>query len=376
MNDPFLAPLTHVRLHSLRLGDFRNHASMAFAFSDDLIAFHGENGAGKTNILEAISLFSPGRGLRRAGREQFARMDGSGGWSVSAEVEGPFGQVRLQTGASADEPQRKLKIDGEPARSLDPLTDHCRILWLTPAMDGLFTGTPGERRKYLDRMVLAIDPSHGRRVASYEQAVSGRNRLLEDLRADLAWLDSLEAQIAELGVAIAFARRELVACVARLAAAAREEESPFPAPLLNLAGEIDRTIEMASSAVEAEDWLRADLAAGRSRDRASGRTSIGPHTSDLEVIHSAKHMPAARCSTGEQKALLIALTLAQAQMVADLSRQTPILLLDEIAAHLDPARRLALFERLRQLACQSFMTGTDLALFEGAEMERHQVGPF
>ncbi len=372
-DDPFLAPLTHVRVESLRLYDFRNYASLSIACSAPLIAFYGDNGAGKTNLLEALSLLSPGRGLRRSARENFARANSGGGWSVIAEVTGPYGLVKLQTGITPDDPQRRLRIDGELAKSLDFLTDHCRMLWLTPAMDGLFSGPPGDRRKYLDRMVLAIDPAHGRRVAAYDQAVASRNKLLADFRSDSAWLDAVESQIAELGVAIALARHELVACLTRLIAANRDPDSAFPNPLLTLSGDVDSAYETAPSATDLEDWLRADLGASRSRDRAAGRTTLGPHTSDLEVTHGPKEMPAARCSTGEQKALLIALTLAQARLVADLARQTPVLLLDEIAAHLDPSRRAALFAQLRTLGCQTFMTGTDQMLFDEGDMLRLQV---
>ncbi|HUG62922.1 MAG TPA: DNA replication/repair protein RecF [Methylomirabilota bacterium] len=362
-----MAPPPHrVFVTALRLADFRNHATLSLTADRRSVVLLGENGAGKTNVLEALSLLSPGRGLRRAQRAEIARQGGTGGYAVSADVDGAVGPVRIAVAADPDEPSRRLTVDGERQKSLDVLSDHLRVLWLTPAMDGLFTGPAGDRRRFLDRMVLAIDPAHGRRVVAFEQALTQRNRLLEDLRPDPVWLDGVETQIAGLGVAVAAARREMVGCLARLIGDDADAEpgkgAPFPTAAVALDGEIEAALER-TSASDVEDWYRTDLGAGRSRDRAAGRTLSGPHRTDLVVLHAAKAMPAALSSTGEQKALLIGLILAQARLVAEMAGMTPVLLLDEVAAHLDPARRAGLFARLDRLGCQAFLTGADRAAF-------------
>lgn len=360
-------PSLRVFVTELRLTDFRNHATLALAPGRRSVVLVGDNGAGKTNILEALSFLTPGRGLRRAQRADVARLGGNGTFAVSAEVDGAVGPVRIGTGAGPDDATRQVRVDGEAQRSAEVLSEHLRMLWLTPAMDGLFTGPAGDRRRFLDRMVLAIDPAHGRRVAAFEQALTSRNRLLEDHRADAAWLDAVEAQIAELGTAVAAARREAVGSLVRLIDGAHDDGA-FPSAGLALEGDVEAALE-AATASDVEDWYRQDLAAARSRDRASGRTLTGPHRADLVVRHAAKDMPAALSSTGEQKALLIGLTLAQARLVAELAGLTPVLLLDEIAAHLDPGRREALFALLGQLGAQVWMTGTDRAPFAPLEDE-------
>jgi DNA replication and repair protein RecF len=351
------APPHRVFVTALRLTDFRNHAALSLAPGHRSAVLIGENGAGKTNVLEAVSLLSPGRGLRRAHRAEIARLSGPGSYAVSADVDGAAGPVRIGTGADPDAPSRRLVVDGERQRGLDALSDHLRVLWLTPGMDGLFTGPAGDRRRFLDRLVLAIDPAHGHRVAAFEQALTQRNRLLEEFRPDPVWLDGVEAQIAELGVAVAAARREAVGCLVRLIGGGSDPD-PFPRAGVALSGDLEAALA-GTSAAEVEDWYRSDLKASRSRDRAAGRTLSGPHRSDLEVRHAAKDMPAALSSTGEQKALLIALVLAQARLVAELAGMTPVLLLDEVAAHLDPGRRSALFTVVRRIGCQAFMTGTE-----------------
>jgi DNA replication and repair protein RecF len=229
-------------------------------------------------------------------------------------------------------------------------------------MDGLFTGTPGERRRFLDRLVLAVDAQHGARANAFERALRNRNRLLEDDVPNIAWLDAAEREIAEIGVALAAARRETVDRLAALAAAARNDASPFPWAELSLAGEIEGLVGTIS-ALDVEDHYRRLLREGRGRDRAAGRALVGPQTSDLAVVHGPKNMPAARCSTGEQKALLVGLVLAHARLVAAMSGIVPLVLLDEVAAHLDPARRAALYEALAKLGGQVWMTGADAALF-------------
>lgn len=359
-----MAQPTRVFVTALRLVDVRNHALLSLEPGMRSIALVGDNGAGKTNILEALSLLSPGRGLRRAARSEIARQGGDGSYGVSADVSGPLGEVRLSVASAADDANRRLTVDGERQKGLDVLADHLRVLWLTPAMDGLFTGPAGDRRRWLDRMVLAVDPAHGRRVLAFEQALTQRNRLLEDIRPDAVWLDGVEAQIAGLGVAVAAARREAIGRLGRLIEAGDEADLAFPRSGVALEGEIEAMLGE-TDAGEAEDRYRDGLAAGRSRDRASGRTLVGPHRSDLVVRHLDKDMPAALASTGEQKALLIGLTLAKARLVAEMAGMTPVLLLDEVAAHLDPGRRAALFALLGRLGGQAWLTGADAGAFGG-----------
>ncbi|SON53544.1 DNA replication and repair protein RecF [Hartmannibacter diazotrophicus] len=352
-----------VRLTALKVADFRNYASAAIEVASNAVVLVGPNGAGKTNLLEAISYLSPGRGLRRARLGDVARIGGAGGWAVATDVEGAVGPARIGTGLVAGEATRQVRIDGTPQKGTDILSDHLRVMWLTPAMDGLFTGPASDRRRFLDRLVLSVDPAHGRRVAAFEQALTGRNRLLEDHRTDPAWLDATEAQIAELGVAVAAARGETVACLARLADETGPAGEAFPRAGLTLEGDLEAALAKASAS-EVEDWYLRDLAAARSRDRAAGRTLVGPHRSDLAVTYLAKAMPAALSSTGEQKALLIGLVLAHARLVTELARMTPLLLLDEITAHLDPGRREALAGLIDEIGTHAFLTGTDPVMFE------------
>ena len=367
-----------VHLATLKLADFRNYTTLSLALTPGLVALVGDNGAGKTNLLEAVSLLSPGRGLRRAPYEAIARQGASGGFAVAATLAGADGPVAIGTAVavSADGGRsRRIRIDGTDASGAEALLDHLVVLWLTPAMDGLFTGPPGDRRRFLDRLVLAIDPAHAGRVAAYERVLSERNRLLEAHDQDRSWLDAIEAQIAELGVAIAAARAELVGCLAALAdAAGTAGPGAFPAATLALAGDLEADLA-GRPATAAEDAFRAALRDGRARDRAAGRALAGPHRADLLVTHRDKGMPAALASTGEQKALLIGLVLDHARLVASLTGRTPILLLDEVAAHLDVHRRAGLFERLGRLGAQALMTGTDPLLFEllGADALRLAV---
>ncbi|PIO98986.1 DNA replication/repair protein RecF [Pleomorphomonas carboxyditropha] len=361
-------PEAKVRVSHLRLSDFRNHADLALDFAGRSVVLIGQNGVGKTNVLEALSLLAPGRGFRRATLAEMARLGGSGGFSVLAGVEGAFGAVRIGTGAVPGEPGRRILVDGEPQKASERLSDHLRLIWLVPAMDGLFTGAAADRRRFLDRLVLAVDPAHGRRVSAYEQAVASRNRLLEGREADVVWLDALETEIAATGVAVAAARRETVHCLARLIETRPDGDGAFPRAAVQLTGEVDTALDGAAAA-DVEDWLRADLRAGRSRDRAAGRTLVGPHRSDLSVRHAEKDMPASASSTGEQKALLTGLVLAQAALVTELTGNPPVLLLDEVAAHLDARRRRALVDLIAALGVQAFMTGTDIAPFEGFSNE-------
>jgi DNA replication and repair protein RecF len=367
--------MTAPRVTRLRLTDFRSFPELDAEFEPMLIALCGENGVGKTNLLEALSLLAPGRGLRRAPLAEMARIGGSGRFSIVADLEGPLGPAVLGTGIEREQgspnPIRKTRLNGAPAASSSVFSEHLRLVWMTPSLDGLFNGPPGERRRFVDRLVLAIDPGHASRAAALEQALRSRNRLLEEARPDAQWLDAVERQIAELGIAIASARRETIERLAVLIVARREDKSPFPFAELALVGETDALI-VEHSALEAEDRMRKSLRDMRQRDRAAGRTLTGPQTSDLLVRHGPKGIEAARASTGEQKALLIGLVLAHAHLVAQMSGMAPLVLLDEVAAHLDPSRRQALFSVLTALGGQVFMTGADRALFSdlpgGAEL--------
>lgn len=328
------------------------------------VVLHGDNGAGKTNLLEALSLLSPGRGLRRATYGDMVRAGGHEGFAVHARLDGPSGETEIGTAAGraeGAEGARRVRIDGANARSADELLDYLRLVWLTPAMDGLFTGPAGDRRRFLDRLVLTIDPAHGRRALDYEKAMRGRNRLLTDDRPDARWLDAIEHELAESGVAIAAARAEAMQLLAAMTAAV-PEESPFPRAATALAGWPEDEIAT-RPALDIEEEFRRRLRDGRGRDSAAGRTLDGPHRSDLIVRHAPKDMPAELCSTGEQKALLIGIVLAHARLVANVAGFAPILLLDEIGAHLDERRRAALFAIIDDLNAQAFMTGTDATLF-------------
>lgn len=357
---------THVA--RLLLSDFRNYESLTLELSPGAIVLTGENGAGKTNLLEAVSFLTPGRGLRRASHEDIAKADAPNGFAVHARIEGAFGEVEIGTGtagADGETTSRKVRINGANARSADEMLEWVRVIWLVPAMDALFTGPAAERRRFIDRLVLAIDPAHGKRAIDYEKAMRSRNRLLADNVRDDAWFDAIEVQMAETGTAIAAARVELV----RLLAGMIERlpnDSPFPKADIALSGTIEEALNGAA-ATDVEEMYRRALSENRHRDRAAGRTLEGPHRSDLNVRHRPKNMAAALCSTGEQKALLTGLVLSHARLVAELSGAPPILLLDEIAAHLDAGRRSALFDILEELNCQAFMTGTDAALFSSLQ---------
>ncbi|WP_421854713.1 DNA replication/repair protein RecF [Oricola sp.] len=349
-------------LSTLKLAAFRNYASLSLSLAGRHIVLTGPNGAGKTNLMEAVSLLSPGRGLRRAQLADVATAGTTGGFAVNATLERAGDGFTIGTGtAGNDGSQRKVRINGTNAKTADELLDLCRVIWLTPATDGLFTGPAGDRRRFLDRMVLAIDPAHGRRAADYEKAMRNRNRLLEDNAAD-AWLDAAEAQLAGLGSAIIAARQELAGLLAGIVAA--RESDPFPNAALSVEGELEQQARDGAVAGEIEDALIAMLRDNRMRDRAAGRTLIGPHRAEFAIRHRQKDMPAALCSTGEQKALLIGLVLAHANLTRTISGMAPIMLLDEIAAHLDPDRRAALFDQIDAVGGQAFMTGTDRNLFE------------
>jgi len=340
----------------LSLTDFRSYASAAIEPGPGFVLLYGENGAGKTNLLEAVSMLAPGRGLRGASLSEMARQGGSGGWAVAARLEA----TDIGTGTLASAPERRqVRINGAPA-SVNSLSEWLSVLWLTPAMDRLFTGSAGERRRFLDRLVLALEPSHAHHASRYEAAMRARNKLLAEERPDDAWLTSLELAMAEHGSAGAEARSRTVAALAERLSAAGEDH--FPRANIALEG-------------GSPGDLARLLKANRARDAAAGRTTEGPHRVDLAVLHRAKQMPAASSSTGEQKALLLGLVLAHAELVADRRGEPPILLLDEVAAHLDPKRRSALFSRLEGRG-QVWMTATEAALFDGiGSASRFHVTP-
>lgn len=355
-------------IQRLTLTNFRSyHAAQILLDRTGPVVLTGANGAGKTNLIEAISLLAPGRGLRRATMEELAFLEGDGAWAVSAEIEGMLGLATLGTGIdpSAGEesaPIRKCRIDRETVGSAAAFADHLRVVWLTPAMDPLFNGPASERRRFLDRLVLAVDAQHSSRVAALERSLRSRNRLLEGAPSDSHWLDAVEHETAEVAVAVAAARAETVKRLSAALVVSRRETPGFPQAEIALQGWMEQLLPD-HSATEIEDRYRALLKENRARDAAAGRTLDGPHLSDLAVSHAGKNIPAAEASTGEQKALLIRLVLAHAGLIKQMTNFAPLLLLDEVVAHLDPSRRAALYDALSSLGAQVWMTGADPAAF-------------
>src|SRR5882672_9269185 len=325
--------MTASRIHRLTLTHFRNYRAASLQTRGDVVVLVGPNGAGKTNCIEAISFLSPGRGLRRATLDDVADNQGDGSWAVSAEVEGALGLATLGTGIDAPGNEmaatsRRCRIDREPVSSATAFGDHLRMVWLTPSMDGLFMGAASERRRFFDRLVLAIDSEHSSRVSALDRSLRSRNRLLEVRNFDDHWCDAIERETAEIAVD----------------------------------GWMENAL-LSEPATAVEDRYRKILREARVRDAAAGRTLDGPHLTDLQVIYAPKNMPARDASTGEQKALLIGLVLAHASLVAEMTGIVPLLLLDEVVAHLDPGRRTALFNELTKLGAQVWMTGADPAAF-------------
>ena len=341
-------------LDRIRLAWFRNHRNTALVGTGAFNLLLGENGAGKTNVLEAISLFAPGRGLRRAALPEMAGQGGDGSFAVAADLTHPHAEpIRIGTGTSPDRPGRRiLRVNGADTPAVQ-LGDHLSIFWLTPAMDRLFTDSPSARRRFLDRMVLALDPAHARASSRLERALTERNRVLSAPAApDPQWLTAIESQLAAAGAQVATARQRVIAALSDLLT--HLPDAPFARPLLTYAPGGPLTPEALAQA----------LAQSRPRDRAAGRTLTGPHRDDLTVHMAAKNQPAADCSTGEQKAMLIALTLAHCELAGRTAQVPRLLLLDEVAAHLDPVRRAALFDRLAANGAQVWMTGTEPEPFE------------
>lgn len=357
-------------IRQIGLTDFRNYTSLSLTLTGSHVVITGENGAGKTNLLEAVSFLAPGRGMRRAVLSDVAREGSPNGFAVNAIVATEHDPVQIGTGTFGEMPGgetgRRVRIDGTAQKSADCLSDFVRIVWVTPQMDGLFSGPAADRRRFLDRLVLAIDPLHGQRSLDFERSMKARNRLFEEGRSDQRWYEAIETQLAEHGTAIAAARVEIV----RHLAAMMErlpDDGPFPKADLSLQGSLEDMLVSGQSAAAVEDFYREQLSGNRYRDQNAGRTLDGPHRSDLIVYHRPKSMPAELSSTGEQKALLVGIILSHARLVAQMTGFAPILLLDEIAAHLDSGRRAALFGIIDELGAQAFMTGTDRTLFAALE---------
>jgi DNA replication and repair protein RecF len=371
-----------VSVRRLDVTNFRCYPAARLDVDARPVVLTGPNGAGKTNLLEAISFLAPGRGLRRARLSEIDHRPGSAGvpieatgtlhatgwsagaWAVSTVLDTPSGEVHIGTGrdaSSLSSERRVLRIDGVAARGQAALADHVTLVWLTPQMDRLFVEGASARRRFLDRLVLGFDRDHGTRVAEYEHALRERARLLRDGPADPAWLAALEDTLARQGVAVAASRREVTQ---RLDRSCRDGIGPFPVARLALIGTAESWLAT-MPALAAEDRLRAELEAGRRIDRASGVTLVGPHRSDLAVRHGGRDVAAAECSTGEQKALLISILLAHARLQSMDRGQPPVMLLDEVAAHLDRGRRAALYDEISALGCQAWLTGTDEVLFDG-----------
>jgi DNA replication and repair protein RecF len=357
--------LMSATVRRLTLSNFRNYHAATLQAGATSIVLYGPNGAGKTNLIEAISFLAPGRGLRRASLDEVAFREGDGSWAAAAEVEGALGLVTLGTGIErpAEESAtlaRICRIDREPVGSAAAFADHLRVVWLVPAMDSLFVGAPSERRRFLDRLAAAVDAEHAGRVNALERALRSRNRLLEDIRPDPHWLDAVEHETAELAVAVAGLRAETVRRLETVLVS--RADSAFPQAAIALDGWMEQLLS-SHPALEVEERYRAVLRENRARDAAAGRTLDGPHLTDLSVTYVRKEIAAAEASTGEQKALLIGLVLAHARLIAEMTAFAPILLLDEVVAHLDPARRSALHVELAALGAQVWMTGADSALF-------------
>lgn len=336
---------------ALALAHFRSHRALRLALDGRPVAVFGPNGAGKTNLLEAISMLSPGRGLRRAETADLVQRPEAPGWRVAAAVDGPAGRHEIDTRSEAGQ-TREVRIDGKAAPQA-ALGRVLRVIWMVPAMDRLWLEAAEGRRRFLDRVALSFDPDHAEAALAYDRALRERNRLLREGLSDGRWFGAIEAQMGAAGAALARGRR---VAVDRLAAAQDGAGGAFPRAGLAMAGD--------DAGPEEAGALAAALAAGRRRDMAAGRTLLGPHRADLAAVLAAKGMPAADCSTGEQKALLISLVLANARALAAETGAPPVILLDEVAAHLDPGRREALYDEIAALGAQAVMTGTEAGLFE------------
>jgi DNA replication and repair protein RecF len=350
-----------MRLLRLSLTDFRNYAALIWRPCARITALFGPNGSGKTNLLEAVSLLVPGRGLRGARNAELARHGGAGGWAVAGRFETAEGEVDIGTGTlpsgSSPEDRRVFRLDGAPSRGQAEIARRVAAVWLTPQMGRLFHEGASGRRRFLDRLVWALEPGHAREVAAYETAMAQRNRLLAEGRADLAWLAGLEDAMARHAAAATAARMTLVARMNAVPAVAQ-----FPAARMTLECAIAERLEV-TRALAVEDWLRDRLRSSRDRDTAAGMATVGAHRSDMVLTDAASGVPAAIASSGEQKALLVGVVLRHAALIAEARGFAPMLLLDEPAVHLDPDRRAALFAALAKLPAQTLITGTDAETF-------------
>ena len=349
-------------LSQLTLTNFRNHADLRLELSGAPVVLTGMNGSGKTNLLEAISLMVPGRGMCRAKPEEWQNQIDPAPWAVVAEIEMPSGLMKIATGRDPEDlesDRRIVQIDGKNVKNQQALADHIAMAWITPDLDRVLVDGPSARRKLIDRMAYSFDPAHAGRVHRYEKAMRERLRLLRDGITDAAWLSGLEDEMARTGVAIAAARRQLVRY---LQTGIAETQSVFPQADLHLHGLAEEGL-VDHPALAVEDKLRAAFARTRGEDAMSGTTATGPHRSDLYVEHRAHHCPAELCSTGEQKALLVAIMLAYVRTLAGARKMKPLFLLDDITAHLDSVRRSALFEEITELGVQAWLTGTDELFF-------------
>jgi DNA replication and repair protein RecF len=381
MIDAILQPhRPHVRLTRLALENFRNYPTLQLRLDGRHVCLHGANGSGKTNLMEAVSMLSPGRGLRGAEFGELVRMspegDAARGWALSADVREGDIDRRINLALEIDEQGRSkriAKLDGVSTAQAD-LGELMRIIWLTPAMDRVFAGPAGDRRRFLDRQVMAHFPSHGAFSTAYEKAMRQRNALLERGRADPVWLDALELGMASAGAAMALHRVDAVRTMQESILA--RPEGAFPKALIDLDGQFETGVANGAALTDIEQDIADQLRENRARDAAAGRATRGVHRTDLRVIHAAKSMPADQCSTGEQKALLIGLILANAQALFERDfAPSPLLLLDEAAAHLDSDRRAALYDELAALGGQAWLTGTDRTLFDafGDRAQRFEV---
>jgi DNA replication and repair protein RecF len=355
-----------LRVTELRLTHFRNYEQAELVTDGAIIVLTGANGSGKTNLLEAISLLTPGRGLRRANLNEVCNVQGPGSWAVAARLDHNGDDLAIGTGLSAplldeETAQREVRINALSAKASD-LAGYVSALWLTPESDGLFRGPAGDRRRFLDRLILALDPAHGTRVNALDKLLRSRNRLLSEPQWDDKWLTAIEHELAEAAIAVSAARLSQVDSLQASILGHQCQSSPFPFAILNMSGEIEDSLR-AHSSVIAEDHYRDTLQQTRSIDAQAGRTTRGSHLSDLSVVHGPKNIVAEQASTGEQKALLVGLILAQMRHVTSLRGQAPLLLLDEIAAHLDSLRRAALYNELEKLSAQTWLTGTDIEMF-------------